>query len=51
MEITVYRTKGDFAKNKWLLRAPVSCPDTFDFLASVTMFKNLYPDCVVVFMS
>lgn len=51
MEIKVYCTKGDFAKNKTLLCAPINCPDTFDFLSCVSMFKNMYPDSVVVFMS
>lgn len=49
MEITVYRNASDLAKNKWLLKAPVTCPDTFDFLACVNMFKNLYPGCSIIF--
>lgn len=49
MEITVYRSSKDLASNKPLLRAPVTCPDTFDFLQCVNMFKNLYPGCSIIF--
>ena len=29
MEITVFRSAKDLANNKWFLRAPITCPDTF----------------------
>lgn len=49
MEIKVYKTADDLAKNKVMLCAPINCPDTFDFLACVSMFKNMYPNCCIIF--
>lgn len=51
MEITVFRSAKDLANNKWFLRAPITCPDTFDFLSCVSMFKNLYPGCSIMFIA
>ena len=49
MEITVYRSAKDMSAGKFMLRAPITCPDTFDFLSCVNMFKNLYPGCSIMF--
>ena len=51
MEITVYRSAKDMAAGKFLLRAPITCPDTFDFMSCVSMFKNMYPGCTLMFMA
>lgn len=51
MEITVYRNSDDLMKNKFLLRSIISSPDCFDFMNCVNMFKNMFPQSVVVFRS
>lgn len=48
-EITVYKSVEDLKNKRILLRAPITCPDTFEFQACVLMFKNMYPNCVVHF--
>lgn len=48
-EITVYKSVEDLKINHFLLRAPINCPDTFDFMACVNMFKNMYPKCYITF--
>lgn len=48
-EITVYKSVEDLSKKKFLLRAPINCPDTFNFQDCVLMFKNMFPNCVVHF--
>ena len=48
-EITVYKTVEDMKNKRILLRAPINCPDTFEFQACVLMFKNMFPNCVVHF--
>ena len=49
MEITVYRNAKDLAQGKFLLRAPITCPDTFDFMSCVSMFKNMFPGSCIMF--
>lgn len=49
MEIIVYRNAKDLAAGKFLLRAPITCPDIFDFFSCVNMFKNMYPGCTLMF--
>lgn len=48
-EIIVYKSVEDLKNKRILLRAPITCPDTFEFQACVLMFKNMYPNCVVHF--
>lgn len=48
-EITVYKSVEDMKNNRILLRAPINCPDTFDFIACINMFKNMYPKCHITF--
>lgn len=48
-EITVYKSVEDMKNKRILLRAPINCPDTFEFQACVIMFKNMFPNCVVHF--
>lgn len=49
MEITVYKTPDGHKNNNIILRAPINCPDTFDFMACINMFKNMFSHCFITF--
>lgn len=51
MKIKVYKTADDLVRNKVMLCALINHPDTFDFMACVSMFKNMYPSCCIIFIA
>ena len=51
MEIKVYRNFKDCQNNKQIFCAKIECSDTFSFDKAVSVFKSIFPECVVVVMA
>lgn len=51
MEIKVYRNFKDLQSNKQIFAAKIECPDAFSFDKAVSVFKSIFPDCVVLVMA
>ena len=51
MEIKVYRNFKDCQYNKTVFQAKIECPDMFSFDKAVSVFKCIFPECVVLVMA
>ena len=51
MEIKVYKQFKDIDCNKTVFCARIECPDLFSFDKAVSVFKSIYPNCVVLVMA
>ena len=51
MEIKVYKDFKDIDSNKFAFCARIECADTFSFEKAVSVFKSIYPNCVVIVMA
>ena len=51
MEIRVYQSLEHFSASKPRYVVKIECPDTFDFAASLSVFRSIYgPRVVIVFV-
>lgn len=51
MEIKVYKDFKDIDRGKQIFCARIECPDTFSFEKAVSVFKSIFPNCVVIVMA
>lgn len=51
MEIKVYRNFKDCQNNRTVFQAKIECADMFSFDKAVSVFKSIFPECVVLVMA